>query len=575
MIRYMLAIILLPAILLAGEYKDYSFSRQQSKFIELQYNEETEKITFTGFDQLDTLTISGTRNTFKKHNNTILLDGQLLIDEAGFHIQNRLFPFEQITDSRITYQDGRVTLTFLKKETTEAQLYTFKRGNLIEVTPKTSIDTATFIRGMLFNPIGTIDIKGEVSKDVITFFGDVKLHNNAVVRGDVFSLAGRISSEGVNSIYGVLFEPFHGIFGKEHITDRTGNKFAFMELLRYNRVDGLLLGGKAEYTDYDSLIPTITVELGYAFESERLRYSLTVEQTLLKDPHLVLGGSFYQQLLSEDTNRITELENTLFALLMTEDYRDYYEARGGSIYFKAYPRPAVSVSLGYAYYETNWLKAHRNLWSLIGGDKLFDQNFGSVADPYRTIGINEIDQSANGYLFATARYYTVHDEEPYNFPGWNITAYFELASDGLQSDFAYSRYTLSAGRVQPINRFTTLLVAARLGNSDGYVPMYKRFFIGGLSSLEGYDHKEYMGTRFWQTKTEYRIQFPRTEFACGLIWEMAQIANDTKLNGDIEIKQSLGLALYSGNSVKLTLAKRFDRSDDDSPKIYLRLQATP
>jgi len=51
---------------------------------------------------------------------------------------------------------------------------------------------------------------------------------------------------------------------------------------------------------------------------------------------------------------------------------------------------------------------------------------------------------------------------------------------------------------------------------------------------------------------------------------MGQIANDTQLNSDIEIKQSLGLSFFFEDDFTISLAKRLDRSTNDSPKLYVR-----
>ena len=101
--------------------------------------------------------------------------------------------------------------------------------------------------------------------------------------------------------------------------------------------------------------------------------------------------------------------------------------------------------------------------------------------------------------------------------------------------------------------------------------MYKRFFLGGLGTLQGYDHKEYMGTRFWMLNTEYRFKFPRVETAVSVFWDMGQIANDRKLDGSIDIKNDVGLALYFEDDFRISLAKRLDRSVDDNPVFYVRL----
>jgi len=114
------------------------------------------------------------------------------------------------------------------------------------------------------------------------------------------------------------------------------------------------------------------------------------------------------------------------------------------------------------------------------------------------------------------------------------------------------------------------VVKGTYGGSDGYLPMYKRFYLGGLGTLHGYRHKEYMGTRFWMVNTEYRLEFPRTDLAVSVSWDVGRIANDTRFQTSDDVKHSLGMSVSLGDDFKVTLAKRLDRSYDDDPKLYVR-----
>ena len=116
-----------------------------------------------------------------------------------------------------------------------------------------------------------------------------------------------------------------------------------------------------------------------------------------------------------------------------------------------------------------------------------------------------------------------------------------------------------------------LIMRGMYGGSDGYLPIYKRYFLGGLGTLRGYRHKEYMGTRFWMINTEYRTRFPGSDIAAALIWDMGKIGNDTALDSDVDLKHSIGFALTLGDDFRISVAKRLDRSDDNDPRIYDRL----
>ena len=103
----------------------------------------------------------------------------------------------------------------------------------------------------------------------------------------------------------------------------------------YNRVDGLSLGLILRFADPDSVLPKVWVGGNYAFESARWRYTLGLEQTILRHPALALGGSAYRRLASEDDWLLSSDENSAFAWMAGQDYKDYYEAEGANAYVGA------------------------------------------------------------------------------------------------------------------------------------------------------------------------------------------------------------------------------------------------
>ncbi|MCP4684136.1 MAG: BamA/TamA family outer membrane protein, partial [bacterium] len=107
--------------------------------------------------------------------------------------------------------------------------------------------------------------------------------------------------------------------------------------------------------------------------------------------------------------------------------------------------------------------------------------------------------------------------------------------------------------------------------SDGEPPMHKLFYLGGLGTLHGYRHKEFMGQRFWMANSEYRVDFPHSDLAASLTWDVGQISSDSHFDASDEIRHSIGASLYLGSDVKVTLAKRLDGSTNDDPRFYVRL----
>ncbi|MDH4035405.1 MAG: BamA/TamA family outer membrane protein, partial [candidate division Zixibacteria bacterium] len=198
-------------------------------------------------------------------------------------------------------------------------------------------------------------------------------------------------------------------------------------------------------------------------------------------------------------------------------------------------------------------------------------NYETVPAGFTDTLMTEVDSSTNAYLTVEADFDTGDPEERFASSAWKVSSALEYAHPDFSSDFSYRRYTLAVTRFQKVHRRSMLIMRGMYGGSDGYLPIYKRYFLGGLGTLRGYRHKEYMGTRFWMVNTEYRTRFPGSDISASLIWDLGKIGNDTALDSDVDLKHSLGFALTLGDDFRISIAKRLDRSEDNDPRIYVRL----
>jgi hypothetical protein len=557
-----------PGIAQSTEYKDFETTSSRLVLFEIRADRKT--ISFEATVDGQSVITDAPRSDISVSGNRIEVGGEVLFDNDGLWLNKRLIPYEDITDLSVKESDDETAVTVYTRSASDRQTSRVRRGNIIEPFKPIVVEKDEFLRGTVFSVAGNIEIYGEVNHDVVSLFGDVYVGPDAVIRGDVVTLKGRADVARDASVYGSVLSGPDGDRSKKHRFHRRENEVTAWGRLGYNRVDGAAPHGGIRYDDSDSLLPRMWAEGGYAFGSERWRYELGLEQTVLRSIPLMIGGALYRQLASEDTAIITREENTAYALLMTEDFMDYYEAEGGRVYVKVKPVSELTLEGGYRYEDTRWFPARNNLWSLFGGDKRFADNFGSVNLIYRDQGIAEIDTTTNVALFANVTWDTRDKETPLEYSGWVASGAFEWSHPDISSDFDYRRYKAELTRLQRLNRRIMLIVRGTYGASDGYLPMYKRFYLGGIGTLHGYRHKEYMGTRFWMVNTEYRLEFPRTDLALALSWDVGQISNTSKFGSDDDVRHSLGLSLYVGDDFKMTVAKRLDRSYDNDPKLYVR-----
>ena len=561
----------LPGVVRAadGQYKEYTRRAVRSMFFEVGFDKNSIEISIPG-DQGKT-TVSYRLNEMEIKHHAVYFEGVKVFDSTGLIIDGETFSYNDIYDSRVTEQNDFTMVTFYSREDEPQKLYHVKPGNVVDYSQGFVVDEHEFVRGLVFSVLGNIEVDGEVNKDVISLFGDVIIGPAAVARGDVVSVTGNITVARHASVYGEVYsakEKRRARRGRFYRPERVNEIAAGMT---YDRVDGARPWIGYNYNDGDSLFPRVEIKGGYAFASSRWRYKIHFEQSLLRSLPIAVGGSIYQRLATEDNWIIGDGENSFFSVFFREDYRDYYEADGVNLYVRSHPVRAMTVEARYQYDETNWLRAHQHLWSLFGGDRLFRPNFSTVDSAYRAYGIDEIDTTANAGLHFKVDYDTRNSEDPFSRSAVAVTGEFEWSSPDLNSDFDYRRYTLSLRRYQKLNRHTMLLARVMYGGSDGYLPMYKRFFLGGLNTLRGYFTKEYMGTRFWMGNAEYRFSFPHSDLALSVLYDVGQIANDQKLDDKVDVKQSLGVALYVGSDTRISVARRLDRSFDNGPRLYARL----
>jgi hypothetical protein len=566
----LLAIILAPCGSAADEYVDYQPTNNRTPLFQLFFDRADFGYEVKRPDAADRFVFA--REQVRGSDGRLVADGTALTDKTGFVFGDG-YPFDVITDISVARSGGYTTLNFYATSDADTRYGSRRRGNVFNPYEDIVVPEGEFIRGTLFSITGDIEVYGEVNRNVVALLGDIFIGPDAVVRGDVVAMNGRIDLAGDASVYGEVISGADSRLGRRHRYSRFRNSYnEYLEIdgsfTGYNRVDGLSLGLQANFSDPDSLLPRAWAGGAYAFESERWRYAFGLEQAVLRHPAISIGGEAFRRLESDDNWIMSNAENTAFALLFREDFLDYYEAEGARAYLRILPVKKLEAEIGYRYEETKWLDAERDLWAVFGGDK-FDYNFNAVPEQARPQGITEIDTGASATVYTGLTYETRNADEPFYRSGWSARIQSEWSKPDLESSFDYTRYKLSLTRHQRLNRRLMVLMKATYGGSDGYLPMHRRFYLGGVGSIHGYDHKEFSGRYFWMTNLEYRFNFPHSDLAAAVLWDAGQTAETSDFAGS-EVKNSLGIAFYLGTDLKIGLAKRLDGAEDDKPRFFAR-----
>ncbi len=568
-----LAMVIVPG-LKAQDYKKISIKKSDIPFLTIKSSQN--RITFNYLiGTTDSVAFSASEVVTKA--GQVRVRERVIIDEDGFSHGGRTVPFEDITRVEVeSMASNGIVATLYIRDTLKTTGFKISGGNIIETMRAVKIDSNKFVRGSAICFWGDIDIPyGEVSGNVIALFGNITIGEKSVIRGNVVAINGQAILDKNATIHGMISSSDFVEQDRKHRWQRwyrTDQYVSPIMQFNYNRVDGARPEFGIKFFDEDSLWPEIKIYGGYAFAQEKERYQLEIDQHLkYRGIGFTVRGRFYQRLASDDDWLMPEWENSLFALIGTEDYKDYYEAQGGFAGIEIRPMPLFSFKAGFQSELMHWMNANRNLWSLFGGSKRFRSNYHtfneSIADREALSGLIN-GRRLKSLIFSVdyGRKGTAYTNNSFT----KISAEFELAPSGWNDDFDFNRFRFEGARYQSLTRSTGALLRILGGISDGTLPYFRRFYLGGLTTLKGYGEKEFQGTDFWAADINYRLKLSRFNLTGWLFYNAGQIASEEESLGDAELKQSVGGGLTVFDFIRFDLAFRLDKSES-SPTIYVRL----
>ena len=454
---------------------------------------------------------------------------------------------------------GRIKIEFKIKKTASKSR---RPSNIINSFQPLDIDEDRFVRGNVINVNSDIDIYGEVSKNVVCFFGDITLHSKSVVRGDVIAICGRVYQHDDSQVYGQIISRKGWQKGGRRFGSRRGfyRPYSLNVGMEYNRVDGLLAKTWFKYEDPDHFFPTLEFGLGYALEAERLHYNFAFSQRFMDKYAVEPHGRIYRETATEDEWMCGEHENTVFALIVNEDFRDYYEREGGEVGIKFHLGDDHSIDFQYSYDNLDWLESHTKLWSLFG-KKDFRENFSTL--PYDLKETYKDDFTSKLSLFKINYTLDTHGGKYLRDANWFGQIQYEKAGGDLKGDLTYTKWLVSLSRYQPFNRYFALNLRAMYGGSSDNLPLFKKYFLGGLRTLRGYKHKDFYGDQMFLANMEYIFEVSYS-FRTTLFFDIGKaIGQDDDIWDDGEFKSDVGIGFGFSPDFRVEFAKALDRSDSD------------
>jgi hypothetical protein len=358
-----------------------------------------------------------------------------------------------------------------------------------------TLNTNVIVKG------GDLTIYGYINGDVLVIGGDVYLRDGAYVGGNIKVINGEVNKDDDAIVVGYIDKSstkkeksyreeeknFRRASTKLNAiwVNETTNLDNF--IFRYNRVEGLFLGAGSEKRYYwdDQRSYSLYGSVGYGFKSHHWRGNLGLSrQFAFDDGQLVeIEAEGHSLTDTKDDWLIGVHENTAAAILIHEDYRDYFRRDGYGINIGyATQRDYITGQLKVGYLADEYKSMENQTeWSLFGGNKQFRPNPAIDDGKMRSI------LTTAGFSTATT---TIYGPE-----GWSMLATAEIADKDLGGLFTFNRYVVDIRRYQPLGRYDNLNIRVRVGSSEGALPLQKTFEIGGLGTVQGYPFKGEMGNR--------------------------------------------------------------------------------
>jgi len=343
--------------------------------------------------------------------------------------------------------------------------------------------------------------------------------------------------------------------------------------IRYNRVEGLYMGGRVEKDYWRRRYPSRPFFFGfggYSFHANTVQYQTGLETGFFKDYHLAFGGEYHRMVDTPDHWIIPDMENSLAAFFLKEDFQDFFFREGWSGYISQNVKRSLSMSVTYQYDKLDSLEKKVD-WSLFGGKKHFRDNPPMPEGKMRSIVGRWTLDTRNSIKRTTQ--------------GWYIEIEAEHAGGKLGGDFQFDRVLMDIRRYQPLGIGEGIDFRLRVGSSHGSLSWQRSYHLGGLSTLRGFPFKVFPagpmspgGNRMVLAQLEYRMgsQDLPDELDMGILeyfnlivfadigWVADVGGGPTFLKGfdDLSwdaLKSDVGIALAnrSGN-VRIQLARRTD-----------------
>ncbi len=333
-------------------------------------------------------------------------------------------------------------------------------------------------------------------------------------------------------------------------------------MFSYNRVEGFFLGFGVpkEFKDSYGMDNRLTFYgfWGYGLSNDKSSYRAGLTRKFFERNSFELGAELFDLTYSEDLWVIPRNENSLTALLFHEDYLDYYRTNGSSVYGIQNFGRFLKIEGGYMEEEHTDMSVEQD-WSIFRQSEEFRENPPVAEGTFK-----------NTYLIVrTGNSRLLRNWDAELQAEWNSSLFDDEMPD-------YERYIISLNRYQPLGRNDDLNIRLRYGTTSGSVPVQKKFDLGGIGTLRGYEYKEFRdGDKMALINVEYTTDGKNIDgldflpifddYLLSFFIDAGVVWSDRKDLPDLsDFNRNIGVGIGSkDDGFRVNLAKPLDGPDDE------------
>lgn len=253
------------------------------------------------------------------------------------------------------------------------------------------------------------------------------------------------------------------------------------DLLRYNRVEGLSVGAREEYA-VPGLTARGTVRIGLARIPQPDVALDLLHPTHRRDYQV---SAYYGLTTVDPLNNAFGFGNSTSALLLGRDDGEYYQTVGASL--KVAPSQEKRAHYDITFFAQHDHDVSRN--TNVSLRKIWNSDFAFRPN---------IDADRATLEGATFSFRPWWGSDPFRVQGG-----IDGLVEGAVGSYEFTRARLTARTAVPIGSKYRMALEAGGGHALGTLPVQRLWYLGGASTLRGYDGSALRGKSFARARTEF------------------------------------------------------------------------